>query len=467
MRRHLSLVCILATSLAGCTTYHAKPITSAQLTQQFEARSLISDDLRTFMSHALGHDAGPWPPQRWNREMLTLAADYYSPTLKVARAQWHTAKAGVVAAGAVPNPALQLPFQYSKPNPGPGSPYTTGPALDLLIETAHKRTYRVDEARHQSDAARLSLRAAAWQVSAQVRNALLSIYAARQQISILARKADAEHQIVEMVTKRRAVGESSGPDVGAAELAALQTQAALGSARNSEQDAYALLAHTIGIPPDALHGISLDLRAFKTLPPAPISADARHDAIFHRADLLASLAQYAGAESALQLEVAKQYPDIHLGPGYTYDTGTQKISFGLASMSLPIFDQNQGGIAQARAKRDEAAARTEALQDTILGNLAHALTSYQTRLDALQVAFRHLELARQQLDTQTADFAAGSTDRLALMQDRASHQASELTHLDAVVAAQQAAGTLEDALQLPLGLPAANTKPTRPEGNTP
>lgn len=464
MRHYLSLACILAASLAGCATYHAKPITPAQLTQQFESRSLTSDGLQTFMSHALGHDAGPWPPQRWNREMLTLAADYYSPTLRVARAQWRTARAGVMAAGAVPNPALQLPFQYSRPNPGPGSPYTTGPALDLPIETAHKRTYRVDEARHRSDAARLSLQAAAWQVSAQVRNALLSIYAARQRISILARKAADERQIVEMVTKRRAVGEGSGPNVGAAKLAALQTQATLGAARNSEQDAYARLARTIGIPSDALHGVSLDLRAFKTLPPAPMSADARHDAIFHRADLLASLAQYAAAESALQLEVAKQYPDIHLGPGYTYDTGTQKISFGLASMSLPVFDRNQGGIAQAQAKREEAAARTEALQDSILSNLAHALASYQTRLDALQVASRHLKLARQQLDNQTADFAAGTTDRLTLMQDGASHQTNELAHLDAVVAAQQAAGTLEDTLQSPLGMPAA---PTHFKGNTP
>ncbi len=107
----------------------------------------------------------------------------------------------------------------------------------------------------------------------------------------------------------------------------------------------------------ALDVVQFDLDAFGTAPPAPPASDAQREAVFHRADLLASLAEYAAAESALQLEVARQYPDIHLGPGYTYDTGTNKIGFGLAGITLPVFDQNQGGIAQAEAKRKEAAAR--------------------------------------------------------------------------------------------------------------
>jgi outer membrane protein TolC len=206
----------------------------------------------------------------------------------------------------------------------------------------------------------------------------------------------------------------------------------------------------------ALDGIQLNLASFETLPPAPSRALARDDVIFHRTDLLASLARYAAAESALQLEVAKQYPDIHLGPGYTYDTGTRKIAFGLAGITLPIFDQNQGGIAQAEAKRKEEAVRTAALQDTILSDLAHALARYQDRRAAAQLFAKRLALARRQLDGQAASFAAGNTDRVALAQTRAAYQASAIARLDAVVAAQGAAGLLEDVLQRPLTFPAAN-----------
>ncbi|MCX4174766.1 MULTISPECIES: TolC family protein [Paraburkholderia] len=460
MRRSLVLVCLM---LTGCATYHPQPIAPTQLAQSFEERTLANAELRAYLARQLGHDIDPWPLPRWDREMLTLAADYYSPALDIARAQWGTAKAGIDVAGAIPNPVLQLPFQYATPNPGPGAPWIVGPALDIPIETAHKRGYRIDQASHLSEAARLAIGNEAWKVRALVRDALISLYAARQHTAILARKADAQQQIVAMVTKRRSVGENSGPDVDAAVLAATQAQGDLAAARGAAQDARAQLATAIGVPVTTLEDIQFDGEAFVTAPPAPPAADAQREAVFHRADLLASLAEYAAAEAALQLEIAKQYPDIHFGPGYTYDTGTHKIAFGLAGITLPVFDQNQGGIAQAEAKRKEAAARTAALQDTIFNDLEHALAHYQASLDAVQLSVARLAIARKQLDSQAAGFAAGISDRLTFTQARADYEASAIAHLDAVVAAQQAAGALEDAMQRPLAPETANPTVTQQE----
>lgn len=460
MRSALLLASVV---LAGCAAYHPEPLTPTQLARQFEDRSLTGEDLRAYLTRQVGHNIEPWPLPRWNGEMLTLAAWYYSPALDIARAQWGTAKAGIDVAGTIPNPVLQLPFQYATPDPGPGAPWVVGPALDIPIETAHKRGYRIDQASHLSEAARLAIGNQAWKVRAQVRDALISLYAARQKTAFLSRKADAQQQIVAMVTKRRAVGENSGPDVDAAMLASTQAQASLAAARSAEQDARAQLAAAVGLPVTALDAVQLDPGAFATAPPAPPAADAQREAVFHRADLLASLAEYAAAESALQLEVAKQYPDIHFGPGYTYDTGTHKIAFGLAGITLPVFDQNQGGIAHAEAKRKEAAARTAALQDTILHDLDQALVHYKASLDAVQLSVAHLAFARKQLDSQGASFAAGTTDRLTFTQARADYQASEIAHLDAVVAAQQAVGVLEDTMQRSLEPEAANSILTEQE----
>jgi len=326
-----------------------------------------------------------------------------------------------------------------------------GPALDIPIETAHKRGYRADQATHLSEAARLSLVNEAWKVRAQVRDAMLALYAARKRIAFLSTKAEAERQIAEMSRKRLAVGQFSRPDVDSAILADTQAQSDLAAARSAEQDSHAQLAAAIGVPVAALDGVAIDLSAFGAISPAPPAADAQRAAIFHRADLLASLADYAAAESALQLEVAKQYPNIHLGPGYTYDTGTHKIAFGLAGITLPIFNQNQGGIHAAEARRKEAAARTGALQDKILGDLAHALARYQSSVEALRLSDAHLVSARRQLDSQAAAFANGDADRLTYTQAKADYQTSETLHLDAAVAVQQAAGALEDAMQQPLG----------------
>lgn len=460
MRRALPVVCAL---LAGCATYHPQPIAPAQLARQFEQRTLDSGDLHAYLTGALGHDIEPWPWPRWDRAMLTLAAWYYSPALDIVRAQWGTAKAGIDVAGAIPNPVLQLPFQWATPNPGPGAPFTTGPALDIPIETAGKRGYRIDQASHLSEAARLAIGNEAWKVRAQVRDALLALYAARERSAFLSHRAEAEQQIVAMVTKRRSVGENAGPDVDAAVISATQAQADQAAARSAEQDARAQLATAIGVPVAALDGVQLDINGFDHAPPPPPATDAQRDAILHRADLLGSLAEYEAAESALQLEVAKQYPDIHLGPGYTYDTGTHKIAFGVAGITLPIFDQNQGGIAQAEAKRKEAAARTAALQDTILSDLDRALARYRSGIDEQRLSEAHRRAARRQLDSQAAGFAAGNTDRLTFTRAKADYQASEVAYLDAAVATQRAAGALEDAMQRPLTPDAANPTSTRQE----
>jgi cobalt-zinc-cadmium efflux system outer membrane protein len=446
MRRTGLMACVL---LAGCATYHAQPIAPGKLARQFEQRSLGSSGLRAYMARAGANDLQAWPPAHWNRRMLTLAAWYYSPALDVARAQWGTAQAGVDVAGTVPNPVLKLPFEYSTPNPGPGAPYSTGLELDVPIETAGKRGYRVAQALHQSEAAHWNIANEAWTVRAQVRDALLVLYAARERSALLSRQAEDQRQITAMNKRRLAVGEGTTPELDAAVLAETQLQYDRVAARSAEQDARAQLATAIGLPVSALRGITFDLDAFGTAPPVPPAAEVQREAIFHRADLLASLANYAAAESALQLEVARQYPDIKLGPGYTYDTGTNRIAFGLAGLTLPVFNQNRGGIRQAEARRTEAAARTAALQDSILGDLDHALAHCQSSVQALRISAAHLAAARKRLASDAAGFAAGDTDRLMYTQAKAGYASSQIAHLIATVAVQQAAGALEDAMQYP------------------
>jgi len=450
MQKNIIFAGLICLVLAGCATYQPRPITPARLTATFEARSLASDELHAYFVQQWDNNAPAWPPQRWNRDMLTLAAFYYSPALDIARAQWGTAKAGVDVAGAVPNPVLQVPFEYSSNSTGPGRPYTTSLALDIPIETTHKRGYRVDQSSRLSDAARLNIGNEAWKVRSQVRDATLGMYGARERIAFLTRKVAAQQQILAMTQKRLAVGDASGPDVHQVGIALTQAQTELMASQGALQDASARLANVIGIPRSALQSVQLDLDEFGQTGTVPTSSEARRMAIFNRADLQSSLAEYEATQAALQLEIAKQYPDIHIGLGYTYDVGTNKFGFGIPGITLPLFDQNQGGITQAKAKRTEAAARTAALQDTIINDLDHALAHYQASLDALTLSSQRLALARKQLESQSTGFRIGAIDRLALTQFKADFEFSQIDRLNGVVAVQQAAGALEDAMQRPL-----------------
>jgi len=108
--------------------------------------------------------------------MLTLAAFYYQPDLDVARAKWEVAEAGVITAGGRPNPSVGFTPQYNVNAAGGISPWILNFSLDIPLETAGKRGYRIARAEHISEAARLNIAGVAWQVRSRLRRDLPSAF---------------------------------------------------------------------------------------------------------------------------------------------------------------------------------------------------------------------------------------------------------------------------------------------------
>jgi len=182
------------------------------------------------------------------------------------------------------------------------------------------------------------------------------------------------------------------------------------------------------------------------------SADVRRTALQSRPDILGALAEYAASESALQLEIAKQYPDLRLEPGYQYDQGDNKWSLGII-VDLPILNQNQGPIAEAEAKRRESAARFNALQAKVLAEIDRAT-------EAVQVAEKNSLALRSLVDEQTkrvngvaAQVRVGAVEQIELLNAQFESLTAEQAQLDGRLKLQQAVGALEDAVRRPFELP--------------
>ena len=124
---------------------------------------------------------------KWDFEMLTLAAFYYHPSLEVARADWRVAAGGIETAAERPNPTVTGSVAY-EPASDAFSPWIPGLVFDLPLETAGKRRFRTEQARHLSESARLNIATAAWQVRSQLRAALLDFAGARQRVALLQRQ---------------------------------------------------------------------------------------------------------------------------------------------------------------------------------------------------------------------------------------------------------------------------------------
>ena len=468
--RCLVAVACAAALLTGCASYKPAPISPAQNADGIQARSLDDPRLQEFMAAALASDGEPDSAVRvgaqpsWGLTRLTLAAVYYHPNLDIARAKLAEARAGVITAGQVPNPSLsfeELSYNASVAAP---SPWTVAPVINFLIETFGKREYRTAQARALAQAARDDLATASWQVRGGVRDALLNLWAAQRRLALLRQRLDLQDQLATLLEHRFAVGEASALDVARERTNRNQISLAVRDAERRGVDARTQLAAAIGVPLEALDGINLSFDAFENpeQPGAGIATGTlRRDALVNRSDVQGLLAEYASAESALQLQIANQYPNITLSPGYAYDAGANKYML-LPAADLPIFNQNQGPIAEAEARRAAAAARFTSLQTQIIDAVDGAAASYRAAIETFTTADALLAGEADRERRILRSFHAGEVDRPTLLTAQIVRMAAEQSRFDAIVQQRQALGAVEDSLQHPFFAPAL---PVSPETN--
>jgi outer membrane protein TolC len=436
-------------AFAGCAHYEARPLAPEHSAAALSARSLQDEGLHRFLTLNLGSELPAWPLPSWDFDTLTWVAFYYQPSLEVARAQWDVARSAIRTAAARPNPTLTLTPGYDTNSSGT-SPWFPGINVDFLLETARKRGHRTAIEQANAEAARLNVLASAWAVRSELRTALIDLATAERKTALLGQQAALQRELLNLLEQRLAAGAIAAFEVSVTRSALIRAEAAAADAERQAPLVRNHLARVLGVPLAALEGIKFDdLLAAPPLRLAPAElAAARRQSLQSRADVLGALAHYEASQAALQLEVAKQYPDFHLGPGYQYDLGENKWSLAVA-FELPLFNRNQGPIAEAEARRRQAAAEFTVAQAQAIAAIDGAAAAQAAA--AAQLA--HVRRLRGELRKQTAlvqaRLDAGDTDRVELQSSRLDLASSDATFLDAVTGAALASGQLEDALQVP------------------
>jgi outer membrane protein TolC len=437
--------------VAGCARFQPQPLSPAETAAGLESRSLDNPGLKTLLEKNLNRELNPWPAAKWDFEMLTVAAFYYHPNLDLARAVWAEARAGVVTAGARPNPSVGFSPQYVFNSPGE-PPWVATLNLDWPIETAGKRGARVAQARHLSESARLTLAATAWQVRSLLRASVIDLASATRREVLLRKQLAVQEQVVASLEQRREAGALASTEITPARLLLQKVGLDLSEAQRQQVEARARVAEAIGVPVSALQEVEVayDLTALPADLDRLTSSEVRRQALQGRADVLAALSDYAASESALQLEIAKQYPDVHLNTGYEYDQGLQKWGLLGFGVELPLLNRNQGPIAQAEARRKQAAARLEALQAKVIADIDRGLAVYQVTAKSRAGAEALLATQLKQQQSVEQQLKAGAADRLDALTAQLEVATSELAVEDGQVKLHQALGALEDAVQRPL-----------------
>jgi len=223
------------------------------------------------------------------------------------------------------------------------------------------------------------------------------------------------------------------------------------------------VAAAVGVPVEALEKVRLSWPDLDT--PPEVSEDRlgqwREQALLERGDVRSAVAGYSLSEAALRLEIRKQYPDVSVGPGYTWDHGVKRVQLNLL-LTLPLLNRNQGAIAEAEARREQAGAKLEATVAEAYSQIDEGLR--QWRLARARLAEAHgsiYETAQRIYSEMERGFAAGANDRTELVAASIARTLTELQVLDAVRGAQDALGELEDSMRRPLEGPELSLEPAK------
>jgi outer membrane protein TolC len=443
-----SLIC----TLCACATYQPAPLKPDEAVHEFDGRTLSNPELCVYLRANSGIRPSICPPAHWNVANLTLAGFFYSPGLAVAEAQLKVAQAAIITAGERLNPSLGIGTAYAATAVPNFAPWALGASsLNFPIETAGKRGYRVAQAERLADAISIGVGEAAWRVRSTVRTALLNYVIAHREYDLARAYEVASERIAQLLQERIDAGAASAPELNLAlaNLAAAKLKAA--KAQSSVPETLNSLATALGVPISALQDVRFvwpDLEH----PPDGSSLTPAHLqrlALLDRLDLRRVLAQYAAADEALKLEIARQYPDINLAGGYSWEVN-ENIFELLPVVTLPVMNQNQGPIAEARAKRAQVAAQFIALQDSVIAQANGVLMRYRGALAALREASRSLAFSEERLTGMRRAADLGDIDALTLATAQLETVVAEQSKLTALAGTQTALGALEDAVQRPM-----------------
>lgn len=437
-----------ALALAGCVHVPPAPVDLPARAAARGAAGLDWAAIRQMTARLLpGHavDEG-----RLDRVALFAALLTSDPRIAEARAALAVAEKQAAAARKVGAPALSLTAEYAN-DPSATSPWALGAASTLPLDLGGQRGARLARADLAVLGARYALAETVWSERMTLDRALIEWHAGTAQIALETGLLQLRERQVAVLEARARQGEIAGLDLAPYRAQRAQAARLLDEAQARAATARAGVAGVLGLPVTALDGVTLDWPDFaQPQPLAPLPRAEQTRTIAARSDVLQALVAYDQAEADLRGEVARQYPTLTVGPGYTWERGLVKLPFALG-LALPSWDLNHRAIAAAEARRRQAGAAIETALSAAQQTIDTALTEQATASAALtRIRTAELPEARLAAERGNRQLAAGAIGRSEWLALQIAEGEARRGELDALVRLRAAEAGVEEALRRPL-----------------
>jgi cobalt-zinc-cadmium efflux system outer membrane protein len=174
-------------------------------------------------------------------------------------------------------------------------------------------------------------------------------------------------------------------------------------------------------------------------------------ALEHRPDLRAVLLGEVRAEADLRLQVANGVVDLAAGAEYRWNAEepSERLVGFFLTVPLPLFNQNAGEIARARAQREVSFRQAEALRAEVYGDVRTAVEEFVSARELVRsIEGELLRTAREVRDSENQRYQSGATSFLefldaqrAFNDARQSLNDAQATYRRAVIHLHAAVGT--------------------------
>jgi cobalt-zinc-cadmium efflux system outer membrane protein len=320
---------------------------------------------------------------------LTLAdlqklARAHSPILRQAATAVAAAQGAMIQAGLYSNPTIGIQGITAGPSGGP----TFGPFIAQNISTMGKLKLAQAAATMDFENAKLAYRKAESDLAGNVRSGYFAVLSAEENIRqnrALVALTDAVYKV--LVQQAKGGEFTAGYEPMQVGVFANQARLALIVARNSYVQAWTQLAATLGLtgmPPTQLTGRTRDM-------PLPIY---RYDtALKHVLDNHTSVRiadnDILKGRYLLRLAAVTAVPDLSVQGSLTNDetpSGPNRLVVGMSvSVPIPVWNLNQGNVAQAKAMLVSANEEPHAARTALTSSMADAFRRYQENWQALEM----------------------------------------------------------------------------------
>jgi cobalt-zinc-cadmium efflux system outer membrane protein len=344
---------VLLLLVSGCSRYWPLPLTQQAVVERLrpppnEQLSISAEQIKHPILHPIQFDAdnGLTPDE------ISLLAVLLNPTLRSERDRRALSCAQLLQAGLLPNP--QFNWNLASPTGGmtQGAVNEWGLGLNWEITSLIGRSARIAAAAAQPSAVLLDVAWQEWVVAESSKSAAYTLIGLQQQAGLVRQLNDRLREKVAVVHQAVDLGLKTGLDLAAADAASSQVHANLLDLESQIAQQQIALNRLLGRPAETEVRIQGDIKLPTALPTPP--ADKLIDCLAERRlDLVGLRYGYASQEATLRAAVLAQFPKINIGVTNARDNGNVvSTGFGI-TIDLPIFDRNQGVIAQEKATRQK------------------------------------------------------------------------------------------------------------------